>query len=294
MIDWLAVTGGFVLGLWAMIPLRRLAYERACIGLKRNFAKKIFPENDSDEVKFLLIGDQGSGNKFQENVAASSLKTAADLGCDFTLLLGDNFIQHGVQAIDDPQFKEKFEDMYQHDMPFYAVLGNHDLRNSWPSIIDYTGVSKRWNLPAADYEFEAGPVKFHAFNSTCSVCSAWPIFKKSAKPWKIAFGHHPVLSSGRHGHMTWLERWIYLRSGADFLISGHNHLLEHLQLKGVDLITSGGGGGPLHPAELKQLPQSIYLNETYGYAWAHFTPKKAVIKFFDDQGAELYQYVKER
>ena len=290
--DWLLVAGGFALGLWAMVPLRRLAYERACIGLNRNFAKDIYPKIEGDEVKFLLIGDQGSGNKFQQAVAESSFKTAKELGCDFTLLLGDNFIQHGVQAIDDRQFKEKFEDMYQHDMPFYAVLGNHDLRNSWPSIIDYTGVSKRWNLPAADYQFEAGPVKIHAFNSTCTVCSARAVFEKTDLPWKIAFGHHPVLSSGRHGHMTWLERAVFLRSGSDFLFSGHNHLLEHLQLNGVDLVTSGGGGGPLHPAELKQLPQSLFLNETYGYAWAHFTKETATIKFFDESGVELYQYVK--
>ena len=50
-------------------------------------------------------------------------------GCDLVLLLGDNFYPSGVLSVDDLQFKTKFEEVYGNiKIPFFVVLGNHDVK----------------------------------------------------------------------------------------------------------------------------------------------------------------------
>jgi len=290
----LGALAGIIACIWIYPKFVILLDQRACRKQKRIFQKDLYPARGGEEVRFLLIGDQGSGDKYQRAVSQASFATAEALGAEFTLFLGDNFIQDGVQGLDDPQFKIKFEEMYPHQMPFYAILGNHDLRNAWPSLIDYTAISERWRMPETDYSFQAGPVSFFAFNSTCTICSAWPLYQKVDTPWKVAFGHHPVISSGRHGQMTGLERFVIRKSGVDFLFAGHNHLLEHVQYKGMEQILSGGGGSPLPQTKLTPSPHTRFLLESHGYAWARFSATEAEFKFFNEKGEELYSYLKQK
>jgi len=270
----------------------RLAQPRAFYKLRRKFQKALYPQIAGEEVRFLVLGDGGSGDSNQAQVAKASFATAQELGCDFVLLMGDSFIQQGVSGLDDPQFTTKFENMYPHQMPFYAVLGNHDLRNAWHSLIDYTAVSSRWRMPETDYDFAAGPMHLFAVNTTSSVRSLWPLFRKVKAPWKIAFGHHPAYSSGRHGHMTWLERWVMRQTGVEVFFSGHNHVLEHLEVNGFTQVVSGGAGGPLPQAHLTPLAGSRFLAETFGYVWVKVTPQTLETVFFNEQGQELYRFAK--
>ena len=68
-------------------------------------------------------------------------------------MMGDNFIQHGVENLDDPQFQEKFEKVYTQKVPFYPVLGNHDLQGNWRAQVEYTNHSERWTMPDSSYDF---------------------------------------------------------------------------------------------------------------------------------------------
>ena len=111
---------------------------KACFsaGIEVNRPLDILP--GAEEIRVLLLGDWGSGSIEQKNIAEKSAVTCDQLGCDLVLMMGDNFIQHGVENLDDPQFQEKFEKVYTQKVPFYPVLGNHDLRG--------TGGHK-WNTP---------------------------------------------------------------------------------------------------------------------------------------------------
>jgi N-acetylmuramoyl-L-alanine amidase len=62
------------------------------------------------------VGDTGTGGPDQFKVAGAIFQTCASSGCDFGLLLGDNFYPDGVSSADDPQRKTKFE------QPYFAVL----------------------------------------------------------------------------------------------------------------------------------------------------------------------------
>jgi len=82
--------------------------------------------NDSDSVKFLVIGDSGTGDRPQYEVAEKIVEARERFKFEFVIMLGDN-MYGGETAID---FVRKFETPYKplldDGVKFYASLGNHD------------------------------------------------------------------------------------------------------------------------------------------------------------------------
>lgn len=101
--------------------------------------------------EFLSIGDWGdSGAK----------EVAPAMGAhspEFVLAIGDNFYDSGVKSVDDPQFKDKFEDTFTQDslqVPWYVSAGNHDYYGGTTGVeaeIEYSKKSSRWNYPSLYY-----------------------------------------------------------------------------------------------------------------------------------------------
>ena len=63
-------------------------------------------------VRFVALGDTGKGNAGQKQVGVSVGAVCAAHGCDFVVLLGDNFYPTGVESATDPQWKTKFTEPY--------------------------------------------------------------------------------------------------------------------------------------------------------------------------------------
>ena len=117
-------------------------------------------------LRFIAVGDTGTGGQAQYQVAAAMEAVVAERGCDLVLATGDNIYDAGVTAVDDPQFLEKFEYPYQNlDLPFFLCLGNHDCastvfgggsdnqRGDYQVMYHYSRerYSNKWNMPARFY-----------------------------------------------------------------------------------------------------------------------------------------------
>ena len=67
------------------------------------------------ELNFVVIGDWGGQSiapyttDAEREVAGQMGKTAAAIGSQFTVALGDNFYDRGVTNVSDPRFQETFE-----------------------------------------------------------------------------------------------------------------------------------------------------------------------------------------
>lgn len=215
-----------------------------------------------DYLEFMADGDAGSGEEGQRIVAASMKAYALQNPVQFVLYLGDNFYENGVKSVDDPMFRTHFEDIYDKtvlNMPFYAVVGNHDYRGDVDAQVAYSARSERWRMPALYYTFtvEYGvgeTVQFFALDTNpiadgedVSVQLAWleDELGRSGAGWKIVFGHHVIFSNGMHGDSPeMIEKVLPLleKYGVSIYISGHDHDLQIIrQANGFIQVVSGAG-----------------------------------------------------
>lgn len=184
------------------------------------------PGEPAPPLRFIAVGDTGKANETQYQVADAMRDHCAAEGCDFVVLLGDNLYPEGAEDIDDPVWQSAFEDPYSDiDLPFHAVLGNHDyggrflfvdvdgLGNEFdrgPVEVEYSQVSAKWRMPATHYTMRLGPVGFIALDTNSILWDnddhgdqrAWfpdALAEVADAPWVLALGHHPYRSNGPHG-----------------------------------------------------------------------------------------------
>ena len=205
--------------------------------------------NQPDSFRFAVLGDAGTGQKAQYELADQMAALHDRFNYDIVLLLGGNL--HGSER---PQnFRSKFELPYKRlldqGVKFYASLGNEDAREQ----TSY----KPFNM-AGDlyYTFSPRPgIQFFALESTYLTPEqvAWleTELKGSRNDWKIAFFHHPIYSSGRrHGSNTQLRRVLeplFQRYNVSVVFSAHDNIYERIKTQTDIAYFVAGSGGMLHP-----------------------------------------------
>lgn len=303
---------GLVLGGWGYASITKYLSQRGCYQLPYDFVSIDLPTPAKKTVQFVFMGDIGTrppGNSDQRQVATGILSTCNRLGCDFVLLLGDNFMEKGVQSVNDPLLAQGFEQVYHAlDLPFIAVLGNHDVKGNVLAQVAYSLKNPQWLMPNYRYQFEAGSAHFIALNTSCHLWGWLPLRQmlpeKSSK-WNIVYGHHPVYSGGFHGDNELQVHWFwqsFLQEKVDFYLSGHNHQLEHLKYEEdeTDYIVSGAGGGHYRSSKAQaRLRSSNYAKSLFhypdnGFVWMSLSESHADVRFFDANGKKIYQFLKRK
>jgi len=260
-----------------------------------------------------VFGDMGTGSADQRAVAKAMAQRAREEPIHFILTTGDNFYPAGVLSVDDPQWKTKFENIYNDpelDVPIYASLGNHDHLGNPQAQIEYSKHSKRWIMPDEYYTFtraltDGTRVQFIALDTDtihekrpeASAQLAWleKVLAASEADWKIAFGHHPVFSHGMHGNTSELVAKlepVFVKGRLDLYICGHDHTLEMLKpVRGVSYVVSGGGGGADKAYEVKWTDDAFYAATLGGFVQLRMSKSEIVIEFIRLDSRTQYAHV---
>jgi len=185
---------------------------------------------ESKSVRFAVIGDSGTGERAQYEVAEKMELYRQKVNFDFVIMLGDN-IYGGHRPHD---FKKKFELPYHAlldaGVKFYASLGNHDDPDE--------RLYKPFNMGGQRYyTFNKGDVQFFVLDSNYMDPSqlSWveESLQKSKAKWKIAYFHHPLYSNGRsHGPDLDLRSRLgplFREYGVNVVFSGHEHVYERVR-----------------------------------------------------------------
>lgn len=269
---------------------------------------------------FAVLGDWGRDTPEQHHVAAAMGRAAAAARSDFVLAIGDNFYSDGVASVDDPLWQSVFEGVYTHpslQVPWYALLGNHDYRGNPQAQIDYAARSKRWRMPAryyqvadaslarADAELFAidtspfveryrandGMIGSNTRSQDTKQQLAWldHALSQSRAKWKLVTGHHPIRSGGSgHGDQPEIIAQvlpILNRHGVQAYIAGHDHDLQHIRRDGIDMIQCGGGmeARPVQPVE-----GTRFCRAAAGFGMVQIAGDLLSFDLRDERGASLY------
>lgn len=273
-------------------------------------------------IRFIAVGDTGKGNQNQQDVANAMAAKCAATGCDFVVMLGDNFYPSGVSSVDDPQFQTKFEDVYAGiHAPFWVVLGNHDYGGNGAGNefskgqyeVDYSQKSAKWKLPSKSWHQVFGDAELFAMDTNMQMygqddqqrkdVKAW--IDASTAKWKISLGHHPYKSNGEHGNAGKYDglSWVPVANGSgvksffedvvcdhvDLSLSGHDHSRQWLSDKcgKTELVVSGGG------ADITALPgtqPALFQASSGGFLYVTVTANTLAADFIGpDGGVEFHR-----
>src|SRR6478609_8274208 len=196
-----------------------------------------------NSVRFAVIGDSGTGDLPQLQVAQEMEAYRQIVSFSFVLMLGDN-----IYGGDRPRdFTRKFEEPYKRlldaGVKFYASLGNHDNPNE--------RLYKLFNMEGKRYysfKPERASVRFFALDSNYidDKQLTWldQQLADSGSDWKICFFHHPPYSSGETHGSAVLQREklepVFVKHGVNVVLSGHEHFYERLKpQKGIQYFILG-------------------------------------------------------
>src|SRR5688572_29851412 len=219
---------------------------RALAGEAQQPTQQTALPNKDGSFKFAVLGDFGTGDKTQYELAQQMTTVHQKFKYELVILVGDNL--YGSERPQD--FKKKFEDPYKPlldaGVKFYASLANHDAREQ--------RYYKLFNMDGKLYysfKPEKQSVRFFALESTYLDPQQVAWFEKEVKDstssWKIPFFHHPLYSSGdRHGSDTRLREVLeplFVGNNVSVVFSGHDHFYERIKpQKGIVYFVVGSGG----------------------------------------------------
>lgn len=199
----------------------------------------------SGSVRFAVIGDSGTGNKEQYEVAQQLERYRQAVKFDFIIMLGDN-IYGGHSASDfTRKFEEPYKPLLDAGVKFYASLGNHDDPNIERLYKPFNMNGERY------YTFKRGNVQFYALDSTYMDTRqlTWleQNLRSSDAAWKICYFHHPLYNDGKmHGPDLDLRNQLLPLLSAyrvNAVFSGHEHAYERIKPQnGIYYFIQGDSG----------------------------------------------------
>jgi predicted MPP superfamily phosphohydrolase len=203
-----------------------------------------------DKLKFIAIGDFGTGDDNQSEIAAQMLRDHKTSPLDFVIAAGDNIYPDGGGRHFEKKFARPYAGLIREGVKFHAVLGNHDVRDGRGDQCHYPLFNMNgqchYTLKKGDGLAEFFMIDSTAFDMTQA---GWleGVLKESTAKWKIAVFHHPIYSSGEeHGSDVGLRSRIeplLTRYGVNVVISGHDHTYERVKpQQGVQYFVTGAGG----------------------------------------------------
>ncbi len=217
-------------------------------------------------VRFLVLGDSGSGQLPQHQVA----RVMETLEPDFVIHTGDIIYPQLTAGRVDLKCLSVYASQMA-VLPFFFALGNHD---RYANITDFFAA---FHPPANGmsnanfFSFDCGEAHFVVLDTDMvsgpgigeeSAQLEWleADLARASRPWKLLIFHNVIRSSGPHRYDDYngngLADWIDIQStvgevaarhGVQVILTGHDHCYERMgPVDGVHVIVTGGGGGTLY------------------------------------------------
>lgn len=221
-------------------------------------------------VRLIVANDLGRNGYYDQKPIASLMGEVADgMGPDAVLALGDIHHYGGVRSVSDPLWMTNYETVYTHPellIDWMPICGNHEYRGNTQAMIDYSGVSRRWNMPARYYtrtfESKGTTVKVVFIDTTPLIdkyrndAEQYPdackedmdkqlkwldsVLSAAEEDWVLVAGHHPVYaetSKAEYERADMQRRVdaVLRRHRVDMYLCGHIHNFQHIRAKGSDI-----------------------------------------------------------
>ncbi|MGL4228515.1 MAG: metallophosphoesterase [Tannerellaceae bacterium] len=287
------------------------------------------PAVSEDAFNFYVANDLGrNGYYLQKPIAELMGEMAAEVDVEFVAAVGDTHHFLGVSSVDDPLWMTNYEQIYAHPelmIDWFAVCGNHEYRGNTQAVIDYTNVSRRWNMEDRYYSkvvdagknekallvfIDTAPLidKYRksseeypdAVKQDMNKQLTWidSTLKNSDAKWKIVLGHHPVYAETKKSksERTDLQERlqpILDKNGVDMYLCGHIHNFQHIRMpdSNVDYVVNSSGS---LARKVKETEGTLFCSSDAGYSLVSMNDNTVDLFMINGNGKIIYTIHKEK
>ena len=223
------------------------------------------------DANFFIANDLGRNGYYdQKKIAELMGVMAEEIGPECVIAAGDVHHFSGVQSVEDPLWMTNYELIYSHPelmIDWLPILGNHEYRGNTQAVIDYSNISRRWNMPGRYYtkvyEEDGTSVRFVMIDTTPlmnkyreennkypDACKQdkepqlqWldSLLNEAKEDWVIVVGHHPIYAetskedSERMDMQDNVDRILRKHKNVAMYLCGHIHNFQHIRVKGSSI-----------------------------------------------------------
>lgn len=276
-----------------------------------------------DNFNFIIANDLGrNGYYLQKPIAETMGNLAETVDIEFVAAAGDVHHFEGVRSVNDPLWMTNYELIYAHPelmIDWFAIMGNHEYRGNTQAVIDYSGVSRRWNAPARYYarsfEVEDTASLLVVFVDTTPMIDKYrrdsldypdagkqnleiqlewidSTLAASDDTWKVVIGHHPVYAQTDKKEQERIDmqerlNTILTKYGIDMYICGHIHNFQHIRdgKSDIDYVVNSSASlaRDVEPVEGTQ-----FCSPEEGFSVMSLSAKEMNLYMLDSEGSILY------
>ena len=281
------------------------------------------------QIELFVANDVGRNGHYEQKPFAELMgRMAEEHDVEAILALGDTHHYMGVQSVNDPLWMTNFELIYSHpelQVPWYPVLGNHEYRGNTQAVLDYSQVSRRWQMPARYYSkvFEDDGVtlrvvfidttplidKYHKDTQDYPDVSkqdmaaqlAWldKELQQANEDWVVVVGHHPIYSDtpkSPNERMDMQKRVdpILRRHNVNMYICGHIHNFQHIRPAGSKIDYVVNSSASLSRQQVNPVEGTIFVSGQPGFSILSCTKDNLRLDMINQQGEVIHSVNRSR
>ena len=275
------------------------------------------------DINFFLANDLGRNGYYDQKPIAELMGVMAEeIGPECVLAAGDVHHFDGVQSIHDPLWMTNYELIYSHPelmIDWLPILGNHEYRGSTQAVMDYSDVSRRWEMPARYYtrvyEEEGTSVRIVMVDTTPLMSKyreenqkypeaclqdnekqlAWvdSVLNVAKEDWVIVVGHHPIFAetskdeSERLDMQNTLDKVLRKYPKVAMYLCGHIHNFQHIRVPGssIDYVVNSSAS---LSRKVKPIEGTQFCSPETGFSVIAANEKELCVHMIDKNGNVLH------
>ena len=275
-----------------------------------------------DKFNIYMANDLGRNGYYDQKPIAELMGVMAEeVGPEFVIAAGDVHHFEGVQSVDDPLWMTNYELIYAHPelmIDWFPICGNHEYRGNTQAVIDYSRVSRRWEMPARYYtkafEEEGTTVRIVWIDTTPLIDKyrqendqypdaclqdigtqlEWldATLAAAKEDWVIVVGHHPIYAETskddiERQNLQQRVDTILRKHRVDMYLNGHIHNFQHIRVPGSDIDYITNSAGSLS-RQVKPIEGTVFCSSEPGFSIISATPKTLELRMIDKHGQVLH------
>ena len=275
-------------------------------------------------VNFYVANDLGRNGYYDQKPIAELMgRMAETVGIECVAAPGDVHHFEGVRSTQDPLWMTNYELIYSHPelmLDWFPTCGNHEYRGNTQAVLDYSGVSARWNMPAKYYtkvlEDDGVTVRLVFIDTTPLIDKyrkdtekypdagkedmdkqlAWldQTLAQANEDWVIVLGHHPVYAytdksdKERADMQKRLNPILLKHKNVAMYICGHIHNFQHIRKPGTDIDYVVNTSGSLSRENVQPVDGTQFCSGVSGFSLVCADKQTLSLHLIDKDGKVVH------